>query len=115
MSRGPTAGCALRLPSYMSSASTTHVREVVMATTKDVGLKAQFDFLLELDRLKSVVRQSSLANGSRRENSAEHSWHLAMFALVLSEHADVQVNVAQAVRIVLVHALVEVDAGDAAF
>ena len=81
-----------------------------MATTKDVGLKAQFDFLLELDRLKSVVRQSSLANGSRRENSAEHSWHLAMF---VSEHADVQVNVAHAVRLLLVHDIVEIDAGDA--
>ena len=84
-----------------------------MGTTNDVGLKAQFDFLLELDRLKSVVRQSSLANGSRRENSAEHSWHLAMFALVLSEHADVQVNVAHAVRLLLVHDIVEIDAGDA--
>ena len=84
-----------------------------MATTKDVGLKAQFDFLLELDRLKSVVRQSSLANGSRRENSAEHSWHLAMFALVLSEHADVHVKVTHAVRLLLVHDIVEIDAGDA--
>src|SRR5262249_30957748 len=84
-----------------------------MRTMKDIALKAQFDFLLELDRLKLVVRQSSLANGSRWENSAEHSWHLAMFALVLSEHADVQVNVAHAVRLLLVHDIVEIDAGDA--
>jgi 5'-deoxynucleotidase YfbR-like HD superfamily hydrolase len=84
-----------------------------MRTTKGIALKAQFDFLLELDRLKSVVRQSSLANGSRRENSAEHSWHLAMFAIVLSEHADVQVNAAHAVRLLLVHDIVEIDAGDA--
>jgi len=84
-----------------------------MRTTKNIALKEQFDFLLELDRLKSVVRQSSLANGSRRENSAEHSWHLAMFAFVLSEHADVHVNAAHAVKLLLVHDIVEIDAGDA--
>jgi putative hydrolases of HD superfamily len=84
-----------------------------MRTTKNIALKEQFDFLLELDRLKSVLRQSSLANGSRRENSAEHSWHLAMFAFVLSEHADVQVNAAHAVKLLLIHDIVEIDAGDA--
>ena len=84
-----------------------------MRATREEALKNQLVFLLELDRLKSVVRQSSLANGSRRENSAEHSWHLAMFALVLSEHADVQVNAAHAAKLLLVHDTVEIDAGDA--
>jgi putative hydrolase of HD superfamily len=84
-----------------------------MRLTTEKVLKERFDFLLELDRLKSVVRQSSLADGSRRENSAEHSWHLAMFALVLSEYADVEVNAAHAANLLLVHDIVEIDAGDA--
>jgi putative hydrolase of HD superfamily len=73
----------------------------------------QLAFLAELDRLKSVVRQSRLVNCSRRENSAEHSWHLAMFALVLSEHADEAVDTAHVVKLLLVHDIVEIDAGDA--
>ena len=84
-----------------------------MPTTRETTLGQQFDFLLELDRLKSVTRQSSLANGCRRENSAEHSWHLAMFALVLSEHVEVQVDAAHAAKLLLVHDIVEIDAGDA--
>lgn len=84
-----------------------------MHATKEMALKAQLGFLLELDRLKSVVRQSLLTDGSRRENSAEHSWHLAMFALVLSEHADAEVDVAHAIKLLLVHDIVEIDAGDA--
>jgi putative hydrolases of HD superfamily len=83
------------------------------ATKEKTQLKDQLDFLLELDRLKSVLRQSSLANGSRAENSAEHSWHLAMFALVLSEHADVQVNAAHVAELLLLHDIVEIDVGDA--
>src|SRR5215470_47857 len=76
-------------------------------------LDAQIDFLLEIDRLKSVVRQSRLVSGSRRENSAEHSWHLAMFALVLSEHATAKIDAMHAVKLLLIHDIVEIDAGDA--
>ena len=76
-------------------------------------LRKQFEFLLELDRLKTIVRQSHVLNRSRRENSAEHSWHLAMFALVLGEHAAQRVDVLHAVRLLLVHDIVEIDAGDA--
>ena len=72
----------------------------------------QLDFLAELDRLKSVVRQSPLADRSRRENSAEHSWHLAMFALTLVEHAPAGVDAMHATRLLLVHDVVEIDAGD---
>ena len=75
-------------------------------------LRAQLDFLLEIDQLKSIVRQSPLINRSRKENSAEHSWHLALFALVLAEHAP-GVDVCHAVRLLLVHDIVEIDAGDA--
>jgi len=84
-----------------------------MRTTKEMALNAQLEFLLELDRLKSVVRQSLLTDGSRRENSAEHSWHLGMFALVLSEYADAKVDVPHAIKLLLVHDIVEIDAGDA--
>ena|SRR5215468_8929305 len=76
-------------------------------------LDAQIGFLLEIDRLKSIVRQSRLASDSRRENSAEHSWHLAMFALVLSEHATAQIDTMHAVKLLLIHDIVEIDAGDA--
>ena len=75
-------------------------------------LTRQLSFLIEIDRLKGVIRQTSLCDGSRRENSAEHSWHLAMMAVVMAEHAGEDVDVAQVVKMVLVHDLVEIDAGD---
>jgi putative hydrolases of HD superfamily len=75
-------------------------------------LGAQLRFLLEIDALKTVLRRSLLADGSRRENSAEHSWHLAMLAIVLAEHAAEPVELAKVVRMVLVHDIVEIDAGD---
>jgi len=83
-----------------------------MRPTELTALDRQLKFLLELDKLKSVIRQSSLANGSRRENSAEHSWHLVMFALVLSGHAEIEVDTDHVVRLLLVHDIVEIDAGD---
>lgn len=70
-------------------------------------------FLREADRLKSIVRRSRLSfDPDRRENDAEHSWHLALFAVVLAEHADPGVDLARVLRMVLVHDLVEIDAGD---
>ena len=75
-------------------------------------LSRQLAFLLEADRLKQVERQTAIIGGSRRENTAEHSWHLGLFALVLAEHADEAVDVARVVAMVLVHDLVEIDAGD---
>ena len=75
-------------------------------------LAAQLAFVVEIDRLKSVLRQTPLCDGSRRENSAEHSWHLAIMAMLLAEHADAAVNATRAVRMLLVHDLVEIDAGD---
>lgn len=79
------------------------------------NLQRQLDFLREIDRLKSVVRMSPLINQSRRENSAEHSWHLAMYALVLSEHAAAPVDVVRVVKMLLLHDIVEIDAGDVPF
>jgi putative hydrolase of HD superfamily len=78
----------------------------------DERLARQLAFLLEADRLKQVERQTAIIGGSRRENTAEHSWHLGLFALVLGEHADDDVDLARVVAMVLVHDLVEIDAGD---
>jgi 5'-deoxynucleotidase YfbR-like HD superfamily hydrolase len=75
-------------------------------------LADQVGFLLEADKLKSVLRRNYLADASRRENTAEHSWTLALMALVLAEHAAEPVDVAAVVRMVVLHDLVEVDAGD---
>ena len=75
-------------------------------------LDRQLAFLREIDRLKSVVRQSPLFDRSRKENSAEHSWHLAMYALLLSEHAAASVNRERVIQMLLIHDIVEVDVGD---
>ena len=75
-------------------------------------LAAQVGFLVEVDRLKSVLRRGYVADGSRLENTAEHSWTLALMALVLAEHAAEPVDVATVVRMVVIHDIVEVDAGD---
>ena len=75
-------------------------------------LARQLDFLIEMDRLKGVLRRSPLADGSRVENSAEHSWHLALMAIVLSACADEPVDAAHVIRMLLVHDIVEIDAGD---
>jgi putative hydrolase of HD superfamily len=72
---------------------------------------AQVRFLVEADRLKSVERANPLVDGSRRENSAEHSWHVALLALVLAERSR-PVDLARVVAMALVHDLVEIDAGD---
>ena len=75
-------------------------------------LARQIEFLVEIDKLKSVVRQSLLMDGSRQENSAEHSWHLAVLAMVLAEHSLVPVDLLKVLKMILVHDLVEIDAGD---
>lgn len=75
-------------------------------------LDSQVGFLLEADRLKTVLRQSTLTDRSRRENSAEHSWHLALMALVLAEHAPPGTDLGAVMAMVVLHDLVEIDAGD---
>jgi putative hydrolase of HD superfamily len=78
-------------------------------------LAGQIAFIVEIDKLKQVLRQTSIIDNSRRENSAEHSWHLAMMALVLAEHAAAPVAIGRVVELLLVHDLVEIDAGDTFF
>lgn len=75
-------------------------------------LDQQFDFLIEADKLKQVLRATTLADGSRRENSGEHSWHLALYALVLADQAGPGVNIDRVIRMLLIHDLVEIDVGD---
>jgi putative hydrolase of HD superfamily len=75
-------------------------------------LDQQIAFLKDIDRLKSVERRTALIDRSRLENSAEHSWHIAMMALVFGEHAPPGTDMQRAIRLLLVHDLVEIDAGD---
>lgn len=75
-------------------------------------LEAQFAFLNEADRLKSVLRATTLVDGSRPENSGEHSWHLALYAMVLADQAAPGVSIDRVIRMLLVHDLVEIDVGD---
>lgn len=83
-------------------------------TIEEVGaaLLAQMEFLREVDKLKSVMRRTSLMDGSRRENSAEHSWHIALAAMVLAEHSNVEVDLLRVMKMLLMHDIVEIDAGD---
>ena len=75
-------------------------------------LDQQFAFLMEADRLKQVLRATTLADGSRRENSGEHSWHLTLYALVLADQAGPGVDISRVVKMLILHDLVEIDAGD---
>ncbi len=87
---------------------------VVSVASASVGerLARRLDFVQELDRLKTVQRQSFILAGERRENTAEHSWHVAMLALVFADHAPDDVDVDRCVRMLLIHDIVEIDAGD---
>jgi len=78
----------------------------------DPALVARLRFVLEADALKNVIRRNSITDGSRRENTAEHSWHLALMALVLAPNSAEPVDVGRVVEMLLVHDIVEIDAGD---
>ena len=81
-----------------------------LATPSD--LDAQFAFLAEADQLKSVTRANTLIDLSRHENSAEHSWHLTLYAMVLAGQAGPGVNIDRVIRMLILHDLVEIDVGD---
>jgi putative hydrolase of HD superfamily len=75
--------------------------------------RRQIEFILEVDKLKKILRRTTLMDGSRQENSAEHSWHIALIVLVLSEYADEDnLDLLQVIKLLLAHDLVEIDAGD---
>ena len=75
-------------------------------------LEKQMEFILEVDKVKKIVRQTYLSDASRKENDAEHSWHLALMAVLLKEYSNEEVDLAKVIPMVLIHDLVEIDAGD---
>ncbi|MBV1777322.1 HD domain-containing protein [Burkholderiaceae bacterium DAT-1] len=77
-----------------------------------VSLDQQLNFLLEIDRLKLVARRTRTVGGARAENSAEHSWHVAMMAMTLAPHASEPIDIDRVIKLLLVHDIVEIDAGD---
>jgi putative hydrolase of HD superfamily len=79
---------------------------------QDDRLKKQVEFILEIDKLKTIFRQSYLIHAERRENSAEHSWHVAVMALLLAEYAEEKVDLLRVLQMLLIHDIVEIDAGD---
>ena len=75
--------------------------------------KSQIEFILEVDKLKQIQRRTTLLDRSRRENSAEHSWHIALIVLILSEYAEADdLDLLHVIKLLLAHDLVEIDAGD---
>ena len=75
-------------------------------------LKKQVEFMLELDKMKNLYRQTYVLHEDRKENDAEHSWHLAILAMLMAEHANKPVDAVKIIKMVLIHDVVEIDAGD---
>jgi putative hydrolase of HD superfamily len=75
-------------------------------------LQQQFAFLIECDRLKDIVRQTLNTQSGRQENDAEHSWALCLFVMTLAEHSNVPIDVLRVMKMLLIHDVVEIDAGD---
>ena len=75
-------------------------------------LEKQIAFIKEIDKVKYILRQSTLFNSDRRENDAEHSWHLAVMAIVLAGYSDKPIDLLKVLKMVLIHDIVEIDAGD---
>ena len=75
-------------------------------------LEQQFEFLREIDKEKFIGRQTFLTDGKRKENDAEHAWHMAIMTILLSEYANEPIDVLRTVTMLLIHDLVEIDAGD---
>lgn len=78
----------------------------------DERLKKQIEFIVEVDKMKNIYRQTYVLHENRKENDAEHSWHIALMAFILAEHSNVPVDVLKTMKMVLIHDIVEIDAGD---
>ena len=76
------------------------------------NLQKQIAFIKEIDKIKYIQRRSKLFNSDRRENDAEHSWHIAMMAIVLAEYSNKPINILKVLKMLLIHDIVEIDAGD---
>src|SRR6476619_5436791 len=75
-------------------------------------LEQQIRFIVEIDKLKNVYRRTYLIHEKRNENTAEHSWHLAVMAIVLAEYSNQSIDIARVLKMTLIHDIVEIDAGD---
>lgn len=75
-------------------------------------LEQQMQFIIEADKLKSIIRQNYLVNGHRKEDDADHSWHLALMCAILAEYSNEKIDVLTTMKMVLIHDMVEIDAGD---
>lgn len=75
-------------------------------------LEQQMNFILEVDKLKNITRQTYISSGERKENDTEHSWHLALMCALLAEHANEKIDVLKTMTMVLIHDIIEIDAGD---
>ena len=75
-------------------------------------MEKQISFIQEVDKLKHVLRINRLSDGSRRENTAEHSWHLSLMVMTLSDYAEGLIDITRALKIAIIHDIVEIDAGD---
>ena len=78
----------------------------------DERFKKQIQFILEIDKVKQVFRQTYLLDKKRKENDAEHSWHFALVVILLAEYANEKIDILKTVKMALIHDLVEIDAGD---
>ncbi len=78
----------------------------------DLNLLKQMDFLIEIDKVKSIYRKSKTYSGEKYENDAEHSWHICMMAMVLAPHANEAIDLTKVIKMLLIHDIVEIDAGD---
>lgn len=75
-------------------------------------LEKQLRFILELDKMKNLYRQTYVLHENRKENDAEHSWHIAVMAILLSEYANSDIDIPKVIKMLLLHDVVEIDAGD---
>src|SRR5439155_1628438 len=97
-------------PQHMPEHTPEHTGGALEALSPD--LASRLRFLLEADALKTILRRNSIVGGTRLENSAEHSWHLAVMALVLAPYSNEVVDIGRVVSMLLIHDIVEIDAGD---
>ena len=88
------------------------VRPHIVMNDKYLRMNELFQFLMELDTLKSIYRDASIADLSRKENSAEHSWHLAMAILTFKEEFDIEIDTLKTIKMALIHDVCEIGAGD---
>jgi putative hydrolase of HD superfamily len=86
--------------------------EAARKALADKRLEQQIRFIIEIDKLKSISRRTYLIDSNRNENTAEHSWHLAMMAMLLAEYSNEPLDVSRVIKMVLIHDIVEIDAGD---